>query len=209
MPGPYDTHTTADLLVKDYASEIRGKVILTTGISPKGLGAMFVEHIAAAAPKLLILAGRNLTKSQATADALSKINPNVQTRILHLNLESIKHVADAALTVNGWTDVPCIDVLVNNAGIMACSYAKTEDGLERQFATCHVGPFLFTNLIMKKLLASSAPRVVNVSSDGHRLSAMRWADIGFSVSPDEAKHKKGIFSLNDCDNYTITGGQAL
>ena len=67
---------------------------------------------------------------------------------------------------------------------MACPYTKTEDGLERQFATNHVGPFLFTNLIIKKILASSAPRIVIVSSDGHRLSAMRWGDIGFAVSLD-------------------------
>ena len=75
-------------------------------------------------------------------------------------------------------------MLVNNAGIMACSYTKTEDGVERQFATNHVGPFLFTNLIMKKILASSAPRIVIVLSDGHRLSQMRWGDLGFAVSLD-------------------------
>ena len=183
MGGPYDTQATADVLVKDYASEIKGKTVLTTGVSPNGLGAFFVEHIAAAEPKLLILAGRNQTKNQATADAVSKANPKVQTRTLVLDLESLKQIKGAAAEVNGWNDVPHIDVLVNNAGIMACEYATTEDGLERQFATSHVGPFLFTNLIMKKILASSSPRIVNVSSDGHRLSAMRWPDIGFSVSP--------------------------
>ena len=184
MPGPYDTQSTADVLVKDYANEIKGKVILTTGVSPNGLGAFFVEHIAAAEPKLLILAGRNPTRCRATASAVSKANPNVQTRTLQLDLESLNQIKEASATVNGWVDVPHIDVLVNNAGIMACPYAKTEDGLERQFATSHVGPFLFTNLIMKKILVSTAPRIVNVASDGHRLSAMRWADIGFAVSPD-------------------------
>ncbi|KAI4156773.1 MAG: hypothetical protein LQ340_000030 [Diploschistes diacapsis] len=164
MPRSYDTNTTADVLVKEYASVIKGKVILTTGVSPGGLGAFFVENIA----------------NKATADAISKINPKVQTRTLQLDLESLRGVKEAAATVSGWDDVPQIDVLVNNAGIMACEYAKTEDALERQFATSHVGPFLFTNLIMKKLLASSAPRIVNVSSDGHRLSWLRWPDIGFS-----------------------------
>ena len=184
MPGFYDTQATADVLVKDYASEIKGKIILITGVSPNSLGAFFVEHIVAADPRLLILAGRNPTKIQTTADAVSKLNPNVEIRTLQLNLESITQIKKASATVNGWTDVPHIDVLVNNAGIMACPYAKTEDGLERQFATNHVGPFLFTNLIMKKILASSAPRIVIVSSDGHRLSAMRWGDIGFAVSLD-------------------------
>ena len=77
-----------------------------------------------------------------------------------------------------------INVLVNNAGIMACPYKKLENGLDRQFASNHAGPFLFTKLIIKKILASSAPRIIIVSSDGHRLSAMRWGDTGFAVSPD-------------------------
>jgi NAD(P)-dependent dehydrogenase (short-subunit alcohol dehydrogenase family) len=182
MPGPYNTQTTANVIVRDLASEISGKVILTTGVSPGGLGAFFVEQIAVANPALLILAGRTQSKMQATADAVAKKNSRVKTRILQLDLENLKQVREAAAKVNGWNDVPAIDVLVNNAGVMACDYAKTEDGIERQLAASHVGHFLFTNLIMKKLLAAKSPRVVSVSSDGHRLSAMRWVDIGFSVS---------------------------
>lgn len=208
MPETYDTHSTANVLVKDYASKIKGKVILVTGVSPNGLGAFFVEHVAIAHPKLLILAGRNPTKSQATSDAVAKANPNVQTRTLQLDLESINQTRKAGATVNGWADVPHIDLLVNNAGIMACPYAKTEDALERQFATSHVGPFLFTNLIMKKILKSSSPRIVNVSSDGHRLSAMRWGDIGFSVIYF-ALSKSGKGNLDDCLANEVTGEQAL
>lgn len=182
MSAQYDNQTTADALVKDLSSEIAGKVILTTGASPGGLGAFFNAYIAPAKPKLLILAGRSLAKIQETAEALSKDNPDVQTRSLELDLESLEKVREAAATVNSWYDVPRIDVLVNNAGIMACEYAKTVDGFERQFATSHVGPFLFTNLIMDKILTSKSPRVVNVSSNGHRLSAIRWPDVGFSVS---------------------------
>lgn len=182
MPGPYNTNTTADVVVRDLASQITGKVVLTTGVSPGGLGAFFVQQIAAANPALLILAGRNPSKTKATADALAKANPKVKTRILQLDLDSLKKVRKAAAEVNSWANVPAIDVLVNNAAIMACDYGKTEDGIEQQFAVGHIGPFLFTNLIMKKILAAKAPRVVNVSSDGHRLSAIRWPDIGFSVS---------------------------
>lgn len=59
-------------------------------------------------------------------------------------------------------------------------YAVTVDDFEAQFATNHLGHFLFTNLIRPHLLASSAPRVVNVSSNGHRLSDIRYDDVGFS-----------------------------
>lgn len=180
MAHKYDTQTTAEVVVKDYSAEIANKVILTTGVSPGGLGAFFNQHIAAAKPALLILAGRNPAKNQETAQALSKEHPDLQTRTLQLDLESLAKVREAAATVNGWSDVPHIDVLVNNAGTMACEYSKTADGFERQFGTNHVGPFLFTNLIMSKILASKSPRIVNVSSDGHRLSSIRWPDIGFS-----------------------------
>lgn len=181
MQAGYDTHTTVDTIVKRLSSEIDGKVVLTTGVSPGGLGAFFNEHIAPAKPKLLILAGRNPSKNQATADALLNTHPQLKIRTLELDLESLEKVREAAAAVNSWSDVPYIDVLMNNAGIMACEYAKTKDGFERQFGVSHVGPFLFTNLIIDKVLAASSPRVVNVSSDGHRLSAIRRPDIGFSV----------------------------
>ncbi|KAI4157483.1 MAG: hypothetical protein L6R39_000668 [Caloplaca ligustica] len=176
----YNTQTTAGEVVKNLTSEIAGKVILTTGVSPGGLGAFFNQYIALAKPALLILAGRNPAKNQETAESLVKEFPDVTVRTLQLDLESLKQVREAAAIVNGWSDVPHIDVLVNNAGIMACDYAKTEDGFERQFATSHIGPFLFTNLVVSKILTSKSPRIVNVSSDGHRLSQIRWPDIGFT-----------------------------
>ena len=184
MSAHYDTHTTADVIVQDLHREITGKVILVTGASPGGLGAYFVEHVAKAQPKLLILAGRTTSKLQATADAVTQVDDSIEVRTLQLDLESLKQVREAAATLHSWSDVSSIDVLVNNAAVMACDYATTEDGFERQFAAGHLGPFLFTNLIMSKILTASSPRVVMVSSSGHRLSAIRWPDIGFSVRDD-------------------------
>ncbi|KAI1375403.1 NAD(P)-binding protein [Hypoxylon crocopeplum] len=179
MATQYGATTTADELVNDFAADIKGKVILTTGVSPETLGATFVETLAKAEPALLILAGRKLEKVQKTADSIASANPNVKLRVLQLDLGSLAAVREAAATVNSWTDVPHIDVLVNNAGIMAVEFALTPDGYESQFATNHLGHFLFTNLLMSKLLASEAPRIVSVSSDGHRWSPIRWADYNF------------------------------
>lgn len=182
MAIQYDAQTTGSELVQALADKIRGKVILTTGVSPSTLGAYFVEAVAAAQPGLLILASRDTAKVQQTADAIAKAHPGVKTRPLRLDLGSLAAVREAAAEVNAWADVPAIDVLVNNAGIMAVPYGLTEDGFERQFATNHLGHFLFTNLIMGKLLAAPRPRVVNVSSDGHRASPVRFDDIDFHVS---------------------------
>lgn len=181
MSVAHDAQTTATELVGELASEIKGKVVLTTGVSPKGLGAIFVEAIARAQPALLILAGRNPAKATQTAEAVKAIDPSVQTRILELDVGSLAAVRSAADVVKSWADVPSIDVLVNNAGIMAVDFKLSPDGYESQFATNHLGPFLFTNLIIDKILASKSPRIVNVSSDGHRLNPIRWDDYNFEV----------------------------
>lgn len=178
----HDSKTTVHQLAREYAPIIKGKTVLTTGASPGGLGALFIKAIAAAEPGLAILAGRNVDKLQQTADDLSSKHPNLKTKLLALDLSSLASVRAAAEEVKGWSDVPKIDVLVNNAGIMATDFKLTEDGFESQFAANHLGHFLFTNLIMDKILASESPRIVSVSSNGHRLGPIRWGDPGFSVS---------------------------
>lgn len=186
-PSTYDATATASGLAADFASEVKGKVVLTTGVSPGGLGAVFAQSIAKSQPRLLILAGRNPSKVQETVQAIQSANASVEARVLELDLGSLAGARKAAETVLAWDDVPAIDVLVNNAGIMAVEkYQKTVDGYESQFATNHLAHFLFTNLIMKKLLAAGAPRVVNVSSDGHRLGHIRFNDYNFHVGSPPA-----------------------
>ncbi|KAJ8131115.1 hypothetical protein O1611_g2508 [Lasiodiplodia mahajangana] len=179
MSAAHDAQTTASELVGELASEIKGKVVLTTGVSPKSLGATFVETIAKAEPAMLILAGRNPTKTKQTADAIKAANANVETRVLELDLGSLVAVRRAAEAVLSWADIPHIDVLVNSAGIMAVDFKLSPEGYESQLATNYLGPWLFTNLIVGKILASEAPRIVNVSSDGHRLNPIRWDDYNF------------------------------
>lgn len=182
MSPKYDKHTTGSQLVNDFQASIEGKVILVTGVTPKGLGAEFSLAVAKASPRLIILAGRNPASAKKTAEDIASVNPTVLIKGLTIDLSSFKSVRDAASQVNSWEDVPFIDVLVNNAAIMATPWEKTEDGFENQFATNHLGHFLFTNLLIEKLLASKTPRVVSVSSNGHRLSPIRWSDINFGVS---------------------------
>lgn len=180
MPS-FDAATTASELAAHYAASIKDKVVLTTGVSPSGLGATFVLAIAKAQPSLLILAARDPAKAEQTARDITAVDASVKTKIVELHNDSLASAREAASTVLSWADVPAIDVLVNNAGIMATEYKLTADGFESQFATNHLGHFLFTNLIMEKLLAAAAPRVVNVSSDGHRMSHIRFDDYNFDV----------------------------
>ena len=178
-PLPYGRQATASQVASDNASHIAGKIVLTTGVSPNGTGALFMETLAKHNPSLLILAGRSPAKLEATASKIHSLNPSVPTRQLSLDLTSLASVRRAAAEVNSWTDVPHIDVLCNNAGIMGGPYQKTEDGLELHFGVNHVAHFLFTKLLMGKLLAAPKPRVVNISSDGHRVSPIRFDDYNF------------------------------
>lgn len=181
-PLPYNRQTAlASTIAADNAAHIEGKIILTTGVTQGGLGATFVEAIAQYKPALLILAGRSAQKVEATVQKI-KLNPksaDVATRFLELDLSSQKSVRAAADTVLNWADVEKIDVLVNSAGIMAGPYKTTQEGIENQFGSNHIGHFLFTNLLLPKILASTNPRVVSVASDGHRFGGVRFEDVNF------------------------------
>ncbi|KAI0157180.1 NAD(P)-binding protein [Hypoxylon sp. FL1284] len=170
---------SGNALALTHASAIKGKTIVVTGVTLGGLGGGFVRAVAQAQPSMLILAGRSTAKLEQTAKAVSEKFPDVKVRPLELDLISLAASRKAAETVNAWDDVPQIDVLVNNAGVMATEWAASPEGHESQMAINHLGHFLFTNLIMGKLLKSPAPRIVIVSSNGHRLSPVRFDDPNF------------------------------
>lgn len=179
--SPYNSQTPAEEVARDCRDAIANKTVLVTGVSPGGLGAEFAKVIAVHRPSLIILASRDQLKAQQTANEIAGIAPEVPTRLLKLDLASQVQVRNAAKEVLAYDEH--IDVLVNNAGVMASPFALSEDSVESQFATNHVGHFLFTNLIMSKMVGSGKPsRVVNVSSNGHLLGPVRFHDWNFDVS---------------------------
>jgi NAD(P)-dependent dehydrogenase (short-subunit alcohol dehydrogenase family) len=78
---------------------------------------------------------------------------------------------------------PHIDVLINNAGVMACPFAKTADGFELQFGSNHLGHFLATCLLVPALRRGTASRIVSLSSRGHHMSPVVFEDIHFERRP--------------------------
>lgn len=141
---------------------------------------------ASQSPARLIIAGRSVPKIQQSIEALQNANPNVEFRALKLDLSSQRAVSEAASQVLAWDDVPAIDILVNSAGVMLIpERTLSEDGIELHFATNHIGHFLFTNLILPKLIRAAkgkekgTVRVVNVSSSSPMAAGIRWSDINF------------------------------
>jgi NAD(P)-dependent dehydrogenase (short-subunit alcohol dehydrogenase family) len=91
-------------------------------------------------------------------------------------------VRRAAAAINNATSQ--IDILINNAAIMACPYAKTEDGIESQFGTNYIGHFLLTNLLIGKMQSAveGGARIVNLTSTGSAAGEANFDDINFDVS---------------------------
>ena len=95
--------------------------------------------------------------------------------LVALDLSSLASVRAAATEVAGRVEV--LDLLVNNAGVMAPPRTLTEDGFELQLGTNHLGHFALTGRLLPLLLAAPAPRVVTVSSGAHRLGSIAFDDL--------------------------------
>jgi NAD(P)-dependent dehydrogenase (short-subunit alcohol dehydrogenase family) len=91
-----------------------------------------------------------------------------------LDLADLASVGDAAAEVDGAAER--LDVLMNNAGVMATPLTRTADGFEMQFGTNHLGHFALTGLLLPTLRRAAAPRVVTTSSNMHRSGRSRWDD---------------------------------
>ncbi|WP_421844480.1 oxidoreductase [Mycobacterium sp.] len=139
-----------------------GRTAIITGAN-SGLGAVTARELSRSGAKV-ILAVRSTDKGAAAALEMSG---DVEVRQLDLqNLSSIREFADGIVDV---------DVLINNAGIMATPYTLTVDGLESQIGTNHLGHFALTNLLLPKL----ANRVVTVSSIMHRIGRINLEDLNW------------------------------
>lgn len=171
--------TTGDEVVKTFAAEAKGKIVLITGPSESGVGAQTAIFLAAAKPEKIILAGRNKSKIQPVIDEIQKSYPNASVMFVQLDLADLSSVRSAAKEVSA--SIPKLDILINNAGVMAIKdYTPSKDGNEMQFAANHLGHFLLTNLLMPKIIAAGkGARIINVSSFGYMSGGVRFDDPNF------------------------------
>jgi NAD(P)-dependent dehydrogenase (short-subunit alcohol dehydrogenase family) len=170
---------TSEEVASKLKDQIKGKVVLITGPSPNSLGAETARAIATQNPALIILAGRNKASIEETEQEIKAQIPNVQTRLLTLDLASLSSVRKAAEEINSYAER--VDVLINNAATMAGPYEKTEDGFESQFQVNHLGHFLLTNLLLKKMMTRKGARIINVTSNGYGFGGIRFEDPNFEV----------------------------
>ena len=150
-----------------------GRLAVVTG-GNSGLGLVTARELARAGAEVII-GSRDLAKGSAAAKEIKSAVPNARVDVLALDLADLSSVRAFASQVS--KAHPAIDLLVNNAGVMAPPRRMTVDGFESQIGTNHLGHFALTGLLMDNLLARPEPRVVTVSSTAHRAGRINFDDL--------------------------------
>jgi NAD(P)-dependent dehydrogenase (short-subunit alcohol dehydrogenase family) len=178
MGDVFGATSTTDQVLQDV--NLSGKRVLVTGVSA-GLGVETARALAAHGARV-VGAARDLAKAQsATEQVRTQASNGGSLDLVQLDLaslESVRRCADGLLAAGR-----PFDVIIANAGVMACPKGKTDDGFETQFGTNHLGHFVLVNRIASLLKAGS--RLVNLSSAGHRYADVNLEDPNFDHTPYE------------------------
>jgi NAD(P)-dependent dehydrogenase (short-subunit alcohol dehydrogenase family) len=174
MAKTFGAETTADEVLEGV--NLSGKRVLVTGVSA-GLGVETARSLVAYGATVIGTA-RDLNKAQkALAEA-----GNTKVDLVEADLASLSSVRKAASDL--LARAKPFDVIIANAGVMACPQGKTQDGFETQFGTNHLGHFVFINRLLP--LLKQGARIVNLSSAGHQISDVDLEDPNFERTPYQA-----------------------
>jgi NAD(P)-dependent dehydrogenase (short-subunit alcohol dehydrogenase family) len=176
MAGPFGATSTTDEVLDGV--DLSGQRILVTGVSA-GLGVETARALAAHGAQV-VGAARDLGKARrATAPVLEQAANGGGLELVELDLASLASVRACADALNA--DGRPFDVVIANAGVMACPKGETADGFETQFGTNHLGHFVLVNRIAA--LLKPGGRLVNLSSSGHRFADVDLEDPNFEHTP--------------------------
>lgn len=157
----------------DLIPDLSGKIVIVTGAN-SGLG-FEAAKVLAGKRAIVVLACRNLQKAAAAQLLIQHKVPNAVTEIIPLDLGNLDSVQNFAAIFK--KKYKRLDVLLNNAGLMAGSYQQTIDGFERHFGTNHLGHFALTGLLLNTLQETPDSRIVTVSSLAHRMGTIDFDNL--------------------------------
>lgn len=168
------TWTTDDIPVQ------HGRIAVVTGANG-GLGLEAAKALAGRGAHVL-MAARNLDKAAGARDEILAVHPDASLEIVPLDLGALASVHDAADQILGTHGH--VDILMNNAGVMAVPERRTADGFEMQLGVNHLGHWALTARLLPALLRADGARVVSVTSTAHHM--------GRAVDPDNP-HLEGTY----------------
>lgn len=169
----FGAQTTADEVLSGH--DMNGQTVFITG-GASGLGQETARAMAARGAHV-ILCARDAGKLEAAANEIRSQtgSDRIETILCDLaSLESVRACSDEANQ-----RFSRIDLLINNAGVMACPLAHTEDGFEMQFGTNHLGHFVLTKHLLPLVAKGRGKRIVNLSSRGHHIDQVHLDDLNF------------------------------
>jgi len=191
----FTVDSTTDEVVEGL--DLSNIVAIITGASG-GLGAETARALASKGATVVLVA-RNSKKLADKAEALKQLtgNDKIHTQIMDLmDLESVRQASTELLT-----RFPAVNLLINNAGIMACPLARTVQGFESQIGVNHIAHFVFTQALLPALKGNAPARVVTLTSAAHKLADVNLADINWEAREyekwaayGEAKTANALFS---------------
>jgi NAD(P)-dependent dehydrogenase (short-subunit alcohol dehydrogenase family) len=212
MPGRLTSNFGARSTAREVAAghDLAGRNVVVTGAS-SGIGvetARALAEIGAA----VTLAARDLEAARAVAEDIAAKAPGASVAVGKLELgdqASVRAFAEA------WGRKP-LHLLVNNAGVMACDQGYTAQGFETQIGVNHFGHTLLSLLLARNLEEAAqsgrAARIVQLSSGGHRKSAIRWDDMHFRTTPydrweayGQSKTANVLFAVDFTRRYGARG----
>lgn len=166
--------TTDEVLA---GKDLSGTTAFVTGAN-SGLGQETARAMASKGAHI-IMAGRDQAKLDASVAAIRESVPDAQLDTITLDLGSLESIR--AATSRARQRFSQIDLLINNAGVMACPFTHTADGFEMQFGTNHLGHFALTAELMPLIERGTAKRIVNLSSRGHHFAPVNFDDPHFAT----------------------------
>lgn len=177
--------------------DLSGRTAVVTGAN-SGIGAVTALALARSGARTL-LACRDPERGRRALEAVRRAAPRSDTRLVRLDLADLASVAEAADTIAKEADGR-LDLLVNNAGVMALPPLRTADGFEMQFGTNHLGHFALTLRLLPVLGAAGPARVVTLSSLGHRIGRI---DLG-NLNAERGYSKWGAYAQSKLANLLFT-----
>src|SRR5215208_2689087 len=157
----------------DQIPDQRGRIAVVTG-SNSGLGLVTARELARAGARVVV-ACRNTEKGASAVRQIESAVPDAQVEVETLDLGSLDSVQAFAQRFR--SEHEGLDLLINNAGVMAPPRSTTADGFELQLGTNHLGHFALTGLLIGAMEGREDARVVTLSSGAHRIGRIQFDDL--------------------------------